>query len=551
MLNQLHVQNFALIQNLKLELKQGLNIITGETGAGKSILLDALSLLCGKRADLSIIRKGEKKCIVEAEFSLLNYDLETFFSRIDVDFEEPTIIRREISATGKSRSFINDTPVNLSILKDLGERIIDIHSQHSNLILSKPDFAFHLLDNYGGNDELNHAYKNKFLEYIKKQKDFKELEFKQQQEKLNLEFNQFQLNELSTITLKEGEQESLEQESNLLNNAEEIKENGFVVVNNISNNSSSVQELLQASFKALEKLSKFDKNYKELEERLFSCLIEVKDISDEVQNKIDQLNLDFSRIQEINEKLDFVYALQKKYNVSSTEQLIQKRDALQKLVNSVVGGDEILIHLAKEIEELKFSLIEKAELVSKQRQKDAPSVSIEIIKDLKLMGIIHPQLEFKFSRTELNKYGIDQIDSLFSANKGNPLGKIDKNASGGELSRLMLSIKKNVGSKTALPSIVFDEIDTGVSGEVAGQMGKLMREMSENMQVITITHLPQIAAQGDVHYKVFKSEENNQVSSQIKQLDNEARIEEIAQMLSGVNVSKSARENAMELLSQK
>lgn len=548
MLSHLHVQNFALIQDLKLELKSGLNIITGETGAGKSILLGALGLLSGKRADLSIIRKGTNKCIVEGEFSLETYGLDSFFIANDLDFEEPTIVRREILVSGKSRAFINDTPVKLAVLKEMGDRIIDVHSQNSNSILAKYEFAFSLLDNFGGNKEALFDYENLFIDYVQKQSELKELKANQEKEKLNLEFNQFQLNELSSSKLIDGEQEVLEKEFEILSNAEEIKSNGSVVVNNIFHTNSSVDNLLQEASISLDKLSSFDDSYLSLRDRLASSLIEIKDIAEDVQNKINDLTPDFSKVQKINDRLDLIYSLQKKYNVSSVEQLIEKREQIQKLVDLAVGGDQELSCLAKEIEIFKSSLLSKAQDISHLRKQNAPEVANQIIKDLKLMGINDAQIELKFSVTDLNKFGTDNIAFLFSANKGNDLQKLTKIASGGELSRLMLSVKRIIGTKTALPTIVFDEIDTGVSGEVANQMGRLMKEMGEKIQVITITHLPQIAAKGNTHFKVFKSNSNQETTTQISELTNHSRIDEVAQMLSGSNISDSARQNALELI---
>ena len=550
MLSHLHVQNFALIQDLKLELKSGLNIITGETGAGKSILLGALGLLSGKRADLSIIRKGTNKCIVEGEFSLETYGLDSFFIANDLDFEEPTIVRREILVSGKSRAFINDTPVKLAVLKEMGDRIIDVHSQNSNSILAKYEFAFSLLDNFGGNKEALFDYENLFIDYVQKQSELKELKANQEKEKLNLEFNQFQLNELSSSKLIDGEQEVLEKEFEILSNAEEIKSNGSVVVNNIFHTNSSVDNLLQEASISLDKLSSFDDSYLSLRDRLASSLIEIKDIAEDVQNKINDLTPDFSKVQKINDRLDLIYSLQKKYNVSSVEQLIEKREQIQKLVDLAVGGDHELSCLAKEIEIFKSSLLSKAQDISHLRKQNAPEVANQIIKDLKLMGINDAQIELKFSVTDLNKFGTDNIAFLFSANKGNDLQKLTKIASGGELSRLMLSVKRIIGTKTALPTIVFDEIDTGISGEVASQMGQLMKKMGKTIQVVAITHLPQIAAKGHAHFKVFKSREKEQTTSDIKELTDESRVDEIAQMLSGINVSTSARQNAIELINQ-
>tara|TARA_B100001173_G_C16028833_1_gene565449 strand:+ start:1198 stop:2853 length:1656 start_codon:yes stop_codon:yes gene_type:complete len=550
MLSHLHVQNFALIEDLKLDLKSGLNIITGETGAGKSIILGALGLLGGKRADLSIIRKGTNKCIVEGEFSLESYGLEAFFASNDLDFEEPTIVRREISVLGKSRAFINDTPVKLAILKEIGDRIIDVHSQNSNSILAKYEFAFSLLDNFGGNRDALLNYENLFIDYVQKKAELKELRSKQEKEKLNLEFNQFQLNELSSSNLIDGEQEVLEKEFEIVSNAEEIKSNGSIVVNNIFHSNASVDNLLQEANISLDRLSSFDDSYVSLRDRLASALIEIKDIAEDVQNKISSLNSDFSKVQKINDRLDVIYSLQKKYNVSSVEQLIEKREEIRKLVDLAVGGYDGLSSLTKEIEICESILLDKAKKLSGLRKKDAPKIADEIIKDLKLMGIKDAQLEFEFSVTELNKLGTDDIAFLFSANKGNDLQKVTKIASGGELSRLMLSVKRIIGAKTALPTIVFDEIDTGVSGEIANQMGRLMKEMGEKIQVITITHLPQIAAKGNAHFKVFKSNTNEETITQITQLTNNSRIDEVAQMLSGSNISDSARQNALELINE-
>lgn len=550
MLNQLNVKNFALIESLTLSLGEGLNIITGETGAGKSILLGALGLLSGKRADLSVVREGAKKCVVEGEFLIEGYGLEEFFSLNDLDYEEHSIIRREIASNGKSRAFINDTPVNLNVLKELGELIIDIHSQHSNLLLAKPEFSFQLLDGFADQLEALKAYKSLFKQWSEKKNQLSLLEEKQASEKLNLEFNQFQLKELLDADLKEGEQEELEKEFELLNNAEEIKSKAAIVVNNIIYNNSSVQELSEEALNALEKLSLFDADYEELKERLKSALIEIKDIAEDVEQRTGGLSSDASRVQEIDDRLGLLFSLQKKYNVSSVEYLIEKREALKKLVEFVEGGSEELDHLRKEIENIEQELNAKASLLSKARSEAGKEVAKLIVEDLRLLGIEQTQLSFEIEKTELNANGCDHLDILFSANKGKSLGKLTKTASGGELSRVMLSLKKIMSSKTNLPTIVFDEIDTGVSGEVANQMGILMKQMGSKMQVITITHLPQIAAKGNVHFKVSKSHESEITTSQIRNLDADTRVIELAQMLSGAQVTEAAKQNALELLNQ-
>lgn len=550
MLNQLQVQNFALIENLTLDLKSGLNIITGETGAGKSILLGALGLLSGKRADLSIVREGAKKCVVEGYFSLGDYGLTQFFETNDLDFEEPSIIRREIAASGKSRAFINDIPVTLSVLKELGDKIIDVHSQHANLLLAKPEFAFGLLDGYADQKDKLSKFQDAYAKWLEQQKALEQLEAKQQQEQLNLEFNQFQLKELTEAALKPGEQETIEKEFELLNNAEEIKENASIVVNNINYKSDSVQSLLQESEQALNKLTGFDNDYDVLKERLSSALIEVKDIADEVEQKGGSSSSYSNRVQEIDDRLGLLFGLQKKYNVASVEQLIEKQEELQSLVDLVTGGNEELDGLRSEIEGLKQGLLKMAGQLSKSRAKVAEIVAKEVVEDLKLMGIEQAQLEFSFSASDLTRFGIDDISILFSANKGKSLGKLDKTASGGELSRVMLSLKRIMGAKTALPTIVFDEIDTGVSGEVADQMGGIMKRMGNQIQVVTITHLPQIAAKGDAHFKVYKSHDKELTTSQIKQLNNDSRVDEIAQMLSGSKITDSARQNAIDLMAE-
>lgn len=548
MLNQLHVQNFALIEDITLNLKSGLNIITGETGAGKSILLGALGLISGKRADVSVVRGNAKKCIVEGEFSLAQYNLMTFFSENDLDLEEPTLIRREISSAGKSRAFVNDTPVNLSVLKELGEKIIDVHSQHSNLLLAAPEFTFSLLDGIAGQKDKLGKFLSDYSKWKELKKELEDLEEKQNQEKLNLEFNQFQLNELVTANLKEGEQEEIEKEFDLLNNAEEIKEKSAVVVNNILYGSSSVQEQLQDAEIALEKLAEFNSDYAGNKERLSSTLIEIKDIAEEVEQLSNGINSNSNRVAEIDERLGLFYSLQKKHNLASVEQLIERRNELQNLVDLVVGGDDNLEGLRKEISKIESNLEKQATTLSNNRKKAAKEVIGTVISDLNLMGISQAQLDFEIEKVALNSFGFDKIDILFSANKGKPLAKLNKTASGGELSRVMLSLKKIMSTKTSLPTIVFDEIDTGVSGEVADQMGVIMKEMGSKLQVITITHLPQIAAKGSAHYKVFKSHDSEITSSQIEELSSDLRIDEIAQMLSGSKITDAARQNAVELM---
>ncbi len=548
MLNQLHVQNFALIEDITLKLEKGFNIITGETGAGKSILLGALGLLSGKRAETSVVREGAKKCIIEGEFSLGDYGLEEFFVAKDLDLEEPTFIRREVSSSGKSRAFVNDTPVNLSVLKELGELIIDVHSQHSNLILNNPEFTYNLLDGFGKQSDEIKEYQIGYSEWIELKNELSILEERQNQEKLNLDFNQFQLNELTTAQLKEGEQEELEREFEILNNSEEIKSSSSIVVNNILYNNGSVQELLQDAEAALEKLSAFDESYSENKNRVSSVLIEVKDIAEEVEQKVGSLSSDSFRVDEIDERLSLLFNLQKKFNVASVEQLIEKRLALESAVNLVTGGSEEIEKIKGRIVALESILKNQAKGITQGRKKAAEKIAKLVVEDLKLMGISQAQFQFNFEVASLNKWGSDKIDVQFSANKGKSLGKISKTASGGELSRVMLSLKKIMSLQVALPTIVFDEIDTGVSGEVADQMGLIMKQMGKEIQVLTITHLPQIAAKGNAHYKVYKSHDSELTTSNINKLGKQDRILEIAQMLSGSEITSAAKQNAIELI---
>lgn len=550
MLNQLHVKNFALIEDIVIKFGSGLNIITGETGAGKSILLGALGMLSGKRADLNAVRSNAKKCVIEGVFDLKEYNLVWFFETHDLDFEEETLIRREISSNGKSRAFVNDTPVNLKLLSQLGALLIDVHSQHANLLIKEPAFIFGLLDSYGGIASEVKSFENNYKTLQAKKRELDAFIVKQERQKLNLEFNQFQYKELNDSNLKPGEDVELEQEFELLNNVEEIKANASTVVNSILYNTTSVQGELELSIQSLEKLAAIDSAYDALKERLNSALIDIKDVAEEVEGKTSKLSNDSARAQQIDERLGLIFSLQKKHNVATYDQLIDKRDALASEIDLVVGGDEATEALEAEIKKLATNLNEEAKKITKSRQKVSKEIATIIIADLVKMGIPNAQLSFDFEQVDLNKFGCDQITLMFNANKGKLLGRLDKTASGGEMSRVMLSLKKVLSSKKSLPTIVFDEIDTGVSGEVANQMGRIMNEMSSEMQVVAITHLPQIASKGSNHFKVFKNHNAVETSSSIKPLFDKERVEEIAQMLSGATITELAMKNAEELLKQ-
>lgn len=548
MLKNLHIKNYALIEDINLSVTEGLNIITGETGAGKSILLGALGLLTGKRADVSAVRKGEKKCVIEGEFAIKNYGLSDFFQANDLDFDALTIIRREVAANGKSRAFINDTPVNLNLLKSIGEVLIDIHSQQDNQHLKSALFFYALLDNYGGQIKETVAYAKSFADFKKLQNQLAVLLEEQEKEKLNKDFNLFQLKELEAANLKENEQEDLEREFEVLNNSEELKELGSVVVNTILYDNDSVNDRLSEVHQALVKLSKISDDYSEMSDRINSAIIDVKDIAEEVGSRLNNISGDANRVVEIDERLALFFSLQKKHNLASNEQLIERRDKLKALVSLAEGDSSEINDLKARISALEQTLKQQAKGLSEVRKKAAGAIEKEVCADLKRMGINQPQIKFKLEEADLNANGCNSIEVLFSANKGTDLGSITKSASGGELSRVMLSFKKILSSKKSLPTILFDEIDTGVSGEVADQMGMIMKQMGSSMQVISITHLPQIAAKGHSHFMVYKNHEAEQTSSQIKLLSKEERINEVAQMLSGAKVTEASKQNAIELL---
>ena len=453
MLNQLHIQNFALIQDLELNVKSGLNIITGETGAGKSILLGALGLLSGKRSDVSVIRGGSKKCVIEGTFKVDIYGLESFFDKHDIEFEANTIIRREIALSGKSRSFVNDSPVTLTVLKELGSFLIDIHSQHSNLVLADPKFSFLLLDSHANQKGLLNKYQEEFKFWQKANNQLAVLLATQKKEQLNLEFNQFQLRELTEANLKSGELELLEKEFEVLNNAEDIKEYSAEVSNNILYGARSIVNNLQDCEQSLDKLSSFDEDYLELKDRLASTLIELKDIGEDLQDRCRGLSADSNRVKAIDDRLGLLFALQKKFNVSSVEYLIERREELINIIDSIEGGDDTILALTKDISLLEKSLKSKAEQLSEGRSKSAKLISKEVISDLHLMGISQAQIDFEITDCELTNFGFDTITILFSANKGNSLSSLAKTASGGELSRVMLSLKRILSSKSSLPTI--------------------------------------------------------------------------------------------------
>ncbi len=549
MLKHLSVQNYALIDKLEVDFTEGLTIITGETGAGKSILLGALGLIAGTRADSQALQDKSKKCIIEAIFKIKDYSLKDFFNENELDYEELTSIRREINPEGKSRAFINDTPVTLNQLKELGERLIDIHSQHQTLSLNGTDFQLSVVDAFAKHDDLLNEYQIEFKQYKQLEKQLNGLLEREAQAKKDLDYYQFQFNELEDAHLKPNEQVEMEQELETLNNAEEIKVNLSKAVFSLSGGEQNLLSSLNEIKLLLASMSKFKNEIAEFSDRLNSSFIELKDISNELEALEQDIVYDAKRIELLNGKLDEIYRLQQKHQVKTIEELIAIKDELSnKLLD--FGSLEVEIEkVKKELDKINKLLVSKSKSISENRKKVIPKIEKEIANLLASLSMPNAQLKINQTTTsEFTSTGIDKINFMFSANKGSDFKELNKVASGGELSRLMLSIKSLIAQLTALPTIIFDEIDTGVSGDVADKVGTIMSGMSSKMQVITITHLPQIASKGKSHLFVYKEDKSNKTYSNIKKLNADERIQEIAKMLSTGNPTAAAISNAKELL---
>jgi DNA repair protein RecN (Recombination protein N) len=551
MLKQLNIQNYALIDELDISFSDGLTIITGETGAGKSILLGALSLIIGQRADTGSLQDKTRKCIVEGTFSIKGYKLNTFFKQNEIDYSDETIVRREINPEGKSRAFINDTPVILSLLRELGERLIDIHSQHETLTLNDSAFQLELVDVYAGHEQLLNAYQSEYKKFKQQQQILNGLVEREAQAKKDLDYFQFQFNELEDANLKAGEQIAMEQELETLNNAEEIKGSLSKAHIALDGGERNIVVSLNEVKVMVSNMAKYNTSINDLSGRLNSTLIELKDIANEIESLEQGVNYDPKRIEALNLRVDTIYRLQKKHNVNAVEDLLDIKEELSKKLIDISSLETEIVKLKKELADIEKSLRQQADKLSANRQGAIPKIEKEIKKTLSELGM--PNADLKITRTaltnnDLNSTGIDNINYLFSANKGSELKQLHKVASGGELSRLMLSLKALIAQLTSLPAIIFDEIDTGVSGEVANKVGVIMAKMAEAMQVITITHLPQIASKGSSHLFVYKEEKNKKTYTQIKKLDKNERVIEIAKMLSNQNPSDAAIKNAKELL---
>jgi DNA repair protein RecN (Recombination protein N) len=550
MLRKLIIKNFAIIDELELELHEGFNIMTGETGAGKSIILGALGLLLGQRFDSKNFKNNQKKCIIEGHFKLNGFSLQHFFEESDLDYDDACIIRREISADGKSRGFVNDTPVNIQMLKQLGEQLVDIHSQHETLSLNTSSYQLHVIDSVCNHKELLNKYKSNFGIYQKKQKELSDLEQAYEQAIKEQDYIKFQFDELNQIGLKENEQQSLESEQQLLSHAEEIQTKLSQIDTLLQSDGNSVVDQIKLINQQLSTLEKINPNIEGISTRVKSLLIEVKDITAEIESIALQTQINPDRLQIIQERLDVIYRLEHKHRVESIDALLAIQNSLDEKLQNFDHLDVQIQQFKNEITSIEKELRKMAMELSANRVKSFSLVIKDILTNLKELGIPNAQLQIEHSTHEeqLDKDGYDDIKILFSANKGQQPESISKVASGGELSRLMLCIKSLLAKKEKLPTIIFDEIDTGVSGEVALKMGAIMRNLSESIQVISITHLPQIAGLGKYHYYVYKDHTAKETATKIKELDASERIVEIAKMLSGDNPSAGALENAKELL---
>ena len=550
MLQQLYIKNFTLIDELNIELHPGFSVITGETGAGKSIILGAIGLLLGQRADSKSIKQGADRCVIEAHFDLSRYDLKPFFDENDIEYDDhDTIIRRELTAAGKSRAFINDTPVALTMLKELGDQLMDVHSQHQNLLLNKQDFQLNVVDILANDSKELEDYQQCFANYQQKTKELNQLREEIERNKQNADFLQFQYDELEAAQLVEGEQEELEQQSETMSHAEDIKTALYEADNALNGDESGVVSQVKSAYNALNGISKVMPKTAELTERLDSCRIELKDIADEVSQLLERTDFNPAELDNINNRLDRLYELEKKYHVETVEELIQQRDNLKLKLSHIENSDEAVSEMEKEVAKLRSLCAHRAETISTMRRATADNMRSQLAQRLEQLGMPHARFDVSITKTELGKNGQDSISFLFSANTSTPLQPVSQVASGGEIARVMLSLKAMISGAVKLPTIIFDEIDTGVSGKIAEKMAQIMQEMGRTeRQVISITHLPQIAALGSHHYRVSKEETKNGTVSHMTELNNEERITEIAQMLSGSDISDAAIQNAKELL---
>ena len=552
MLTQLYIKNFTLIDELNVDFHPGFSVITGETGAGKSIILGALGLLLGNRADVKTIKEGTQRCIVEGHFDITRYALEQLFFENDIDFVgEDCILRREVNSNGKSRAFINDTPVGLNLMKELGEQLIDIHSQHQNLLLQKQDFQLSVVDIIAKNQSLLTQCKKEYAEYNDSKSKLQRAKQSIEESKTNIDFIRFQYNELAALNLQVGEEESLEQQSKTMQHSEDIKSSLYEVDSNLSDESTGIITRLYRSLSAIKSIAEVLPQAEDITERLDNTYIELKDISSEVSDMLENIEYDPQELERINNRLDAIYTLQQKHHVNSVEELVRLQEDYKATLDNVENSDVALEELENSMKESLTKVSKTADELTKKRKASIKTIVSDIAERLKALALPNVSFNIDIKKKEISSNGCDDVEFLFSANPGTPLRPISEIASGGEIARVMLSLKAMLSGAVKLPTIIFDEIDIGVSGRIAEQMAVIMKEMGHSdRQVISITHLPQIAAQGSNHYKVYKEQDNNETHSHLTHLTDDERIQEIAQMLSGSNVTEAAINNAKELLGQ-
>ena len=550
MIKHLYIRNFTIIEELDINMYSGFSVITGETGAGKSIILGAIGLLKGQRADSKMIRIGADRCVVEAHFDLSKYSMRQFFDDNDIDYDaDDCIVRREITAAGKSRAFINDSPVSLAMLKELGEQLIDVHSQHQNLLLGKQDFQLNVVDIIADNQNELANYRAAYSDMKDKEKQLRIIREEIENNRNKADFMQYQFDELEAAHLAEGEQEELEKLSERMSHSEEIKSALYAADNALSADETGVTTLLRSARSSLKQIERVMPVAGELATRMESAYIELKDIAQEISSQLEEVDFNPADLDQVNNRLDKLYDLEKKYHVDSVSELIALRDELNRKLGDIENIDDRLQELQAAVDKATVKCKSFADVLSAKRVKSAKGIQNEVKDRLVALGMPNVRFEISISQTTLASDGQDAIDFLFSANKNGTLQQVAQVASGGEIARLMLSLKAMISGAVKLPTIIFDEIDTGVSGKIAEKMAQIMKEIGEHeRQVISITHLPQIAALGSTHYKVYKEDTAKGTVSHMLQLNDNERINEIAQMLSGSDITEAAVSNAKALL---
>ena len=550
MLHSLYIQNYALIETLDINFETGFSVITGETGAGKSIILGAIGLLLGQRADVKAIRQGETKCVIEARFDISAYHMKSFFDENELEYEDECILRRELYASGKSRAFINDTPAALTQMKELGEQLIDVHSQHQNLLLNKEGFQLNVLDILAHNEAALDIYHGLYNEWRRLDKELSELIVQAEQNKSDEDYIRFQLEQLEEAHLRQGEQEELEQEAETLSHAEEIKAGLYRVEQVFVSDEGGLLPAIKDSLNTLHSLQKVYQPSEELAERMESVYIELKDITQEISSQVESIEFNPGRLEEVNERLNLIYSLQQKHHAQTVDELIVLTAEYAKKLSTITSYDEHIEELTVRRDEQYNKVKKQAGVLTQARITAASKVESQMASHLIPLGMPNVRFQVEMGlKKEPGAQGEDTVNFLFSANKNGTLQSVSSVASGGEIARVMLSIKAMIAGAVKLPTIVFDEIDTGVSGEIADRMADIMQEMGgQNRQVISITHLPQIASRGCAHYKVYKKDSDTETNSHIRRLTDDERVEEIAHMLSGATLTEAALSNARALL---